>query len=532
MKLSGYMLLCFAFLALFCNSQQFEVKYLVDDFSVGQEIIITLGADVNTTEPPVFETSFVITPTNTTLGGERDMEVRVTQGSFGRSYTSRIPDSEPIWIISNYKNSLMSATNQYDGVDQSFDLNFNGLNVDLTEVSKMTAFYILDLDSTMLVNLYDFSGTACSNSQVLPAANDPVETSIDVSSFVGNCNQETIGAIEISIETDSSADATFFNITLDGLPATPTPTQTPPPTPTQTRFPTSSVSPTSTRVSAITGTPTPTNTPTSTLISQLETPTQTPTQTSTSVAQVNSPTQTQTQTPTQTPTSRASGSATPTGTVAPTTTATRTAAPVVSTQITEGEGPVVLSQPETGIEVAGDPIVFGENSVLTISGVTQVLPEALAVASSAVDVNLFNENGNAIQPDGEVIICFPPIADSNLDRYCLAHLDEELNTWICDNNDIQQADGQLCSSVDHFTVFALIDRFIIGEISNLNSYSLVSSRTTDSYSLPNTNSLSSYSTGGFTYTASPDEFNSSSSNGYILSATLSLTILAAIVTMI
>ena len=190
-----------------------------------------------------------------------------------------------------------------------------------------------------------------------------------------------------------------------------------------------------------------------------------------------------------------------------------------------------MTQPESGITVGGNPIVFGENSVLTIAGVTQVLPEALAVASSVVDINLFDENGNAIQPNGDVIICFPPIGDSNLDRYCLAHLDEELNTWICDNNNIVVTDGELCSSVDHFTKFAIIDRFIIGEISNLNSYSLVSSRSTDSESFSsNTLSFSSYSTGGFTYSESSNEL--SSSNGYILSVSVSLILLALCISLI
>ena len=183
MKLSGYILLCFAFLPLFCNSQQLELKYLIDDFSVYQQTLITLSGDLLATDPPVVDTSFEFTPSNTTIGGERDMELRVFQGSQGRTFFSQTNFTglgggfDFSWQISNANSGSMSATNQYDGDDQSFGLNFTGLNVDLAQVSVITVFYNLDLNTTMEINLYDFYGTACTISRILyetTGATDPV----------------------------------------------------------------------------------------------------------------------------------------------------------------------------------------------------------------------------------------------------------------------------------------------------------------------------------------------------------------------
>ena len=492
MKGLGSVLLCITFV-IFCSSQtppsndQLEDVYVIDDFTVEQECIVTLSYnDITAQDPDVVQTTFATGPTTTLIGGERDMEVRVFEGLQQREFYSAVFlidegyfDGE--WYIGNPKSSSSVATNQYDGVDGSFNLNLNGLNVNLNDVTHLVAFTVSDINVTYNFDFYDTNGNICTISMPVDSfigsyTYEETKQILDLSSLVGNCDKSNIGAIEINLPSNDANDSVLRKVSLARQSNTnASPTQTITQTPTQIPAQSPSPSPTQTRNEPIvtaTTTPVPTRTPAS----------------------------------------------------------TRTPAQTVSTVVTDE--PVILNQPGLGVTVEGESIVFGENSVVTIAGVTQILPDALAIASSAIDINLFDESGNAIQPNGNVVICFPPIEDSNLDRYCLAHLDEQLNTWVCDNENIENINGKLCSTTNHFTIFAIIDRFVIDEMSYVNSYSLVSSRTTvdsDSFS-PYSLSLSSFSTGGFTYSASPDY--SLSSNGFILSISLTLTVLAALVMMI
>ena len=170
-------------------------------------------------------------------------------------------------------------------------------------------------------------------------------------------------------------------------------------------------------------------------------------------------------TPSNTPTIRSQ-------TITPTVATTPSPVPVVSVTVSADDEEVVVEQPELGVLVVADPLVFGINSTVTVSGVTRILPDAVAVVSSAIEINLFDENGNLIQPNGNVIICFPPVSGGDPDRYCLAYLDEVSNEWICDNNDVEETDGELCSSAPHFTIFALIDKVILDEMSDSSSFSI------------------------------------------------------------
>ena len=219
---------------------QLVEKYLIDDFEVVQECVITLQNDVSAQDPPVVQTTFATGSTSSVIGGERDMELRVFSGFQGRRLASHVLERNGDanfngeWAIEGAKSSSMSATNQYDGVDQSFNVNFNGLNVDLTDVTQMTMYVIFDLSSVVEINFFDFNGNSCTTSQLVPGtlAFGLTKTSIQLSSLVGNCNQASIGAIEIIIETSDALDAIITRITLDGpLPPNVSPTPTPTPTP-------------------------------------------------------------------------------------------------------------------------------------------------------------------------------------------------------------------------------------------------------------------------------------------------------------
>ena len=265
---------------------------------------------------------------------------------------------------------------------------------------------------------------------------------------------------------------------------------------------TTTTSSTPSTTTSLSGTPTPSTTISTTISAAASTSnTQTPSTTiSTSTTTSRSGTPSSTNSISRSASSSLTAGASPSQTPSQTATPTKTPVPPVSVVVTGEEETVVVDEPELGVAVAADPIVFGINSTLTVGGVTQVLPSAVAVASAAIDINLYDENGTAIQPNGTVIICFPPVEGSEYDRYCLAYLDEELNTWVCDNSNFEETNGEICSSTVHFTIFALIDKIILEEISySVSEYYSVPSDFEISYSLETESRYSTFTYIPFSY---------------------------------
>merc|ERR1711862_136815 len=110
-------------------------------------VSITLSSDVTATDPDVVDdSSFDAGAGCSGLAGcERDMSLTIILGLQGRSYSF---DAE--WAISNPKNSESETLLQYDGRDDSIDLDISGLNgLDLTgngavELLRISA--VSDLD--------------------------------------------------------------------------------------------------------------------------------------------------------------------------------------------------------------------------------------------------------------------------------------------------------------------------------------------------------------------------------------------------
>ena len=332
-------------------------------------------------------------------------------------------------------------------------------------------------------------------------SNTPSST-VSLSSSPTSSATQTNSNTPSSTKSSSSTSSTTISGSASNTPSTTiivpiSPSQTNSNTPSRTTSPTSTISTAaspsntpSTTVSRSTS-PSPSGT-----ISAAASNSNTPSTTiSTSTTTSRSGTPSSTNSISRSASSSLTAGASPSQTPSQTATPTRTPVPPVSVVVTGEEETVVVDEPELGVAVAADPIVFGINSTLTVGGVTQVLPSAVAVASAAIDINLYDENGNAIQPNGTVVICFPPVEGSDLDRYCLAYLDEELNTWVCDNSNVEETDGEICSSTVHFTIFALIDKILLEEISySVSEYYSVPSDFEITYSLE---TESRYST--FTY---------------------------------
>ena len=351
--------------------------------------------------------------------------------------------------------------------------------------TTVTATTTISLSPTVTPSFLDNTSTST----------DTPTTTISPSSTVSSSSSSTDTSTITPTTTISSSSTPTSTSSISDTPTTTiSSSSTISQSPTPTMDPTASSTPTTTRSQNPSGPSTTTNTPsptrtvnpsgssTSTVTGTAnESDSSTPTQTITAI-----PSRTTTKTGSSTPT-RTTLSTTPsiisqTRTPALATSASSSPAPVVSVVVSADVAEVVVELTDVGVLVIAEPLVFGINSTLTVSRVTRILPDAIAVVSPAIDIKLFDVNGNLIQPNGNVVICFP-LVGGDLARYCLAHLDEILDKWICDNNDVEERNGKSCSSTPHFTIFALIDIIILEGISgSSSSISIISLSTVNDYS--------------------------------------------------
>ena len=250
--------LLLAFLVAFSFAQQLEEKFIIDDFSVTQQCIITLPGDLLGNQPNQVQTTTASGPSNSIIGGERNMEMRVFTGFQGRRFASEvftINDGYFLgeWAVENPKTSSSLATNQYDGGDGSFAVNFNGLGLNLNEITQLVIYVVSDINTSYSVDFYDSAGVVCSGDIDVPGrlggfydySYDEIKDTLLISQLSGNCNKANIGAIEVSIQSSDAIDAIVRRISLEG-PVPPTPTPTPTPTGTSSPIPSNSATPTGT----------------------------------------------------------------------------------------------------------------------------------------------------------------------------------------------------------------------------------------------------------------------------------------------
>lgn len=82
----------------------------------------------------------------------------------------------------------------------------------------------------------------------------------------------------------------------------------------------------------------------------------------------------------------------------------------------------------------------------------------ISMGSSVIDLTLTDANGDPLQFDGEIELCFG-LLDSNADitRACLGYLDEEQGEWVCQDESLEGGEsGEYCGGTSHFTNFALL----------------------------------------------------------------------------
>merc|ERR1712093_316480 len=254
MKVTLFFVLIAAIAVLGQGDFDLVERIVLDDFTNGANthgISITLSADIGVNDPDRTETEMFDAGSGCSglLGCERDMSLTIFIGLQGRTFSSDIFTTPATyyfdgeWAVSNPKNSESEFILQYDGRDNSFSLDTNGLgNVDLT------AYNII---------VYSPNGQSCTASiDVLTAGNaydyDYNDSFVffNFDNLAGGCDKTNIGAVEVELFSNDALDAILRQIAFVGNPD-PSDSQTP--TPSRTRSP----APTASNTPSRTPTPTP-----------------------------------------------------------------------------------------------------------------------------------------------------------------------------------------------------------------------------------------------------------------------------------
>merc|ERR1711862_465863 len=235
MKVTLFFVLIAAIAVLGQGDFDLVERIVLDDFTNGANthgISITLSADLGVNDPDRTETAMFDVGSGCTglLGCERDMSLTIFIGLQGRTFSSDIFTTPATyyfdgeWAVSNPKNSESESILQYDGRDNSFSLDTNGLgNVDLTDnglVTRIRLSAVTDLDSDYNDSFVFFN----------------------FDNLAGGCDKTNIGAVEVELFSNDALDAILRQIAFVGNPD-PSDSQTPTPSRTRSPAPTASNTP-------------------------------------------------------------------------------------------------------------------------------------------------------------------------------------------------------------------------------------------------------------------------------------------------
>ena len=195
----------------------FMEPLVIDDFTVGandQSIEITLSKDLIITDNPIIQNSYLSQAGSSAslLGEERDMEVKVQSGLSKRQFSSdifRVTNNQfpAEWAVSNPKTSIATYSIQYDGMDQSFSLDIDGLGgVNLLDYGDSLMLYVYtNYHCSLSVMMFSSNGAVCTaNVKASYTVYDGHSYYVPLKSFEGSCSFTDIGAIQVDLVADDS----------------------------------------------------------------------------------------------------------------------------------------------------------------------------------------------------------------------------------------------------------------------------------------------------------------------------------------
>lgn len=97
--------------------------------------------------------------------------------------------------------------------------------------------------------------------------------------------------------------------------------------------------------------------------------------------------------------------------------------------------------------------VLAAGTVLQVDE-TVVIDDALA-SNLVLDITLLTADGEEVQPDGDIEVCFTPNDGVDTDEACLGTEDAD-GEWVCVDC-VRTKNERFCGSTDHLSFYALLD---------------------------------------------------------------------------
>jgi len=219
------LLLCLVLGALAQSRTQISV---IDDYSaVSAPLVIVITP---TTVLPETLASFTLD--NGILGGERDLILTAQNGTIGKILSVGV--NEDTWSVSSPPQASGIAVCQYDGVDNSTNINVKGLGgVDLT-TSSVDSFLLSitsDVTTTYTIDVTDLVGGSSTQDIQIPGDPDVLnDYYVTFVTFHGNADFTNVGSIVITIHAFDNVDTSVDIFALAAPTTTPvsvTPTPSP-----------------------------------------------------------------------------------------------------------------------------------------------------------------------------------------------------------------------------------------------------------------------------------------------------------------
>lgn len=220
-------------------SQTFVNRIIIDNFLEGpQNIVVSLTGTVSPGSP-VVEFDIYTAPGNTSniLGGERDLEVTITQGSSGKIITAQVFATEGNFQVSTPQGAAAVDLLQYDGKDGSTTLDTSGIAATLRDLTDggqalgITFNLLTDITTNYDFFFFDTAGGTCQFTQDILPNTEFASFQIPFSSIPGNCDFTDIGAIEFQVDGANNVDTIiqFFGVygVVDSPPSPPATPQPP-----------------------------------------------------------------------------------------------------------------------------------------------------------------------------------------------------------------------------------------------------------------------------------------------------------------
>ena len=219
--------LAVALLFSLVSAQTLEEKVILDAFTVETEtlVIITPAGGV-TPETAISQTS--ITQGTSILGGERDLQLTAEKGA-NQVFSASVGGG--VWNVNTPNSGSGYALMQYDGADNSLQLNLSSLNANLREGGADRIRTLVECDIPTVVRISIFEGsTECFLDQEIQGNQGVIQEFFwNYSAFSGSCTFSNVNAVEILIEAFDNVDILFRFFGTYGPPLVVSPSPSPSP---------------------------------------------------------------------------------------------------------------------------------------------------------------------------------------------------------------------------------------------------------------------------------------------------------------